>query len=88
MQAKKMISMSYELWQHHKLPKTIEMGEVLTMRDIYIISNLNPLTKSTSSSRSTEFRYSPIELLSIDHEDHSNQREYSHKLCDETSIQF
>ena len=28
----------------------------LTIRDIYINSNLNPLTKSTSSSRSTEFK--------------------------------
>ena len=29
---------------------------ILTMRDIYINSNLNPLTKFTSSSRSTEFK--------------------------------
>ena len=53
------------------------------MRDIYINSNLNPLTKFTSSSRSTE-RYPPMEHLSNDHEDHPNQHENSHKLCDET----
>ena len=29
---------------------------ILMMRDIYINSNLNPLTKFTSSSRSTEFK--------------------------------
>ena len=28
----------------------------MEMRDIYINSNLNPLTKFTSSSRSTEFK--------------------------------
>ena len=28
---------------------------IFSMRDIYINSNLNPLTKFTSSSRSTEF---------------------------------
>ena len=33
---------------------TLEL--VLTMRDIYINSNLNPITKFTSSSRSTEFK--------------------------------
>ena len=29
---------------------------ILTMRDTYINSNLDPLTKFTSSSRSTEFK--------------------------------
>ena len=29
---------------------------ILSMRDIYINSNLNPLTKFTRSSRSTEFK--------------------------------
>ena len=29
---------------------------ILAMRDIYINSNLNPLTKFTSSNRSTEFK--------------------------------
>ena len=48
----------YGLWQQHKLLKTMEMrfDLILTMRDIYINSNLNPLTKFTSSSRSTEFK--------------------------------
>ena len=32
------------------------MNEILTMRDININSNLNSLTKFTSSSRSTDFK--------------------------------
>ena len=32
---------------------------ILAMRDIYINSNLNPLTKFTSSNRSTEFKDIP-----------------------------
>ena len=56
------------------------------MRDIYINSNLNPHTKFTSSSRSTEFKDGrpPMEHLSNDHEDCPNQHENSHKLCNET----
>ena len=48
----------YELWQRHKQLKTMEMNEAgpdISMRDIYINSNLNALTKFTSSSRSTKF---------------------------------
>ena len=48
---------------------------ILAMRDIYINSNLNPLTKLTSSSTSTEFK---------DHDDHPNQIKISHKQCDVT----
>ena len=59
------------------------------MRDIYINSNLNPLTKFTSS------RAAAVEALSLnisshgtslknDHEDHPNQHKNSHMLCDET----
>ena len=46
----------YKLWQQHRQLKTMEMNEaylVFSMGDIYISSNLNPLTKFTSSSRST-----------------------------------
>ena len=50
----------YKLWQQHKLLKTIEISEVWsdTYREIYIYINsyLNPLTKFTSNSRSTEFK--------------------------------
>ena len=57
---------------------------ILAMRDIFMKSNLNPLTKFTSSNKSTEFlRYPPSEYLSNDHKDHPNQHENSHKLCDE-----
>ena len=52
------------------------------MRDTYIDSNLNPITKFTSSNRSTEF--APMEHLSNDREDHPNQQNNSHKLCNET----
>ena len=51
-----------EPWQQHKQLKTMEISEawsdtlILTMKDIYIIFNLNPLIKFISSSRSTEFK--------------------------------
>ena len=44
------------------------------MRDIYIISNLNPLTKFTIRNRS----------IDIDDEGHLNQQDNSPNLCDET----
>ena len=44
---------------------------ILMMRDIYINSNLNPLTNFTSSSRSTEFSH--------DHEEHPNKHNNSKK---------
>ena len=34
----------------------VRLDLILSMRDIYINSNLNPLTKFTSSSRSTKFK--------------------------------
>ena len=46
------------LWQQHKQLKTMEVSEMwpdISMRDMYISSNLNPLT--SSSSRSTEVKY-------------------------------
>ena len=55
---------------------------ILTVRDIYINSNLNPLTKFTSSSsRSTKFK---VEQLSNDKKDHPNQHKNSNKPRDET----
>ena len=42
---------SWKPWGH------VRLYLILTMRDIYIISNLNPLIKFTSSIRSTEFEY-------------------------------
>ena len=60
---------------------------IFFMRDIYINSNLNPLIKFTSSSRSTEFkRYHPMEHLLSDHKECPNQNENSHKLCNEMGI--
>ena len=49
----------YELWQHLKQLKPwrwVSLDLILLKRDIYIISNLKPLKKFTSSSRSTEFK--------------------------------
>ena len=58
------------------------------MRDIYTNSDLNPLTKFTSSSRSTEFKdgylYHPMEHHSNDYKKCPHQHENSHKLCNET----
>ena len=34
----------------------MKLDPIFTMMDIYINSNLNPITKFTSSSRSTEFK--------------------------------
>ena len=47
----------YELWQQHKLSKTIKMSEV-SMRDICINSNLNPLTKFTRAADSLSLKIS------------------------------
>ena len=53
---------------------------ILTMRYIYINSNLNQLTKFISSSRRTEFK----DILPNDHEDLLNQHKNSHKPHGET----
>ena len=56
-QTKKVISMNYgsstSCW---KPWRSVRFDLILTMRDIYINSNLNPLTKFTSSSRSTDLK--------------------------------
>ena len=56
---KKSISMTYGSSTSSWKPwRWVRFDLILTMRDIYINSNLNPLTKFTSSnSRSTEFKY-------------------------------
>ena len=54
---------------------------IFSVRVIYIISNLSPLAKFTSSSRSTKLKDILPRNISNDHEDHPNQRENSHKLC-------
>ena len=54
---KKMISMNYGSSTRSIKPwRWVSLDLILTMRDIYINSNLNPLTKFISSSRSTEFK--------------------------------
>ena len=79
-----------EPWQQHKQLKTMEISEawsdtlILTMKDIYIIFNLNPLIKFISSSRSTEFKDTLFEHLSNYNIDHPNQHKNSHKLYNET----
>ena len=42
----------------------VRLDLIVMMRDIYIIYNLNPLTKFTSSSRSTEFEYFLASIIS------------------------
>ena len=42
-----------------------------------------PLTKFTSSIRSTKFKDPPMEHLSNDHQGHPNQHKNSNKQCNE-----
>ena len=57
MQMKKVISINYgsntSIW---KPWRWVRLNMILSMRDIYINSNLNPLKKFISSSRSTDFK--------------------------------
>ena len=48
----------YEPWQQHKLLKTTEMrfDLILTMRDIYINSNLNPLKCSLAAAEALSLK--------------------------------
>ena len=56
-QTKKVISMNYSSSTSSWKPwRWVRLDLILTMRDIYISSNLKPLTKFTSNSRSTEFK--------------------------------
>ena len=50
------------------------------MREMYINSNLNPLTAATEA----ELWKSLMEHLSNNHEDRPNQHEKSYKLCNDT----
>ena len=53
---KKKVSMNYSSSKSSwKLWRWLRLDLVLLMRDIYISSNLKPLTKLTSSSKSSEF---------------------------------
>ena len=67
-----------------KIMEMSDVGQILTMRDIYINSNPNPPAKFTSSSRSTEFKDILPWNISNYHKDHPNQHENSHKPRDET----
>ena len=54
---KKKISMNYDSSTTSWKPRRwMRLDLILSMRDIYINSTLNPLTKFTSSSRSTDFK--------------------------------
>ena len=56
-QTKKVISMNYGSSASSWKPwRWVRLDLILLMRDIYINSNLDPLTKFTSSSRGTEFK--------------------------------
>ena len=59
-QTKKEISMNYgSSTSSSKLWTWVRLDLIFSMRNVYINSNLNPLTKFTSSSRSTKFKYIP-----------------------------
>ena len=74
---------SNELWQQLK---TMEMSRAWSgTYDDEGYSNLYPLTKSNSSSRTTEFKdIFPWKVSQIIIKTGPNQHENSHKLCDET----
>ena len=56
-QTKKVISMNYGRCTRDWKPwRWMRLDLILTMRDIYINPNLNPLTKFTGKSRSTQFK--------------------------------
>ena len=56
-QTKKVISMSYNSSTSSWKPwRWVRLDPIFSMRDIHIISNLNPLTKFPSSSRSTKLK--------------------------------
>ena len=56
-QTKKVISMNYGSSERSWKPRRwMRLDLIFSMRDIYINSNPNPLTKFTSSSRSTELK--------------------------------
>ena len=72
-ETRKVISMNYGSSTSSWKPwRGVRLDLILMMKDIYINSNLNPLTNL------------PIEHLSNDHKDCPNQCKNSHKLCDET----
>ena len=61
---KKMISMNCGSSTICWIPwRWVRLDLMLTVRNIYINFNLNPLTKFSNSSKSTEFRYPPTEHL-------------------------
>ena len=79
-QMKKVISMKYGSSTSNWKPwRWVRLDLIFSITDIYINSNLNPLTKLTNSSRSTK-----LKDLSNNNEDCSNQHKNSHKLCNET----
>ena len=92
-QMKKENSMNYDgssksSWKRQRWVRLVLM---LIMRDIYINSSMNPLTKFTNNSRSTAFKDMPLyricppmEYLSNDHEGCSNRNENSHKFGSKT----
>ena len=73
------------------MQKTMEMIEVWPdayNEDMYINSILNPLTKLTNSSRSTEFKDILQWNISQMIKDHPSQHKNSQRLCDEIGILF
>ena len=84
-QRKKMISMSYSSTKSCWKPwRWVKFDLILMMRDIYINSNLNPLTNFTSSRlEALNIKISSCGHLSNENEDHPSQHENSYKLCSE-----
>ena len=85
-QTQKVISVNYSLSTSSWKPwRWVRLDLILLMRDIYINFNLNPLTKFTSSSRSTEFKdILPGNISQMITKTKSSPHKNSHKSCDET----
>ena len=61
----------------------VRLSLIFTMRDICINSNLDPLTKFSSSSRSTTFKNILHGTFSNDPKDHPCQHKNNQELCNE-----
>ena len=85
----KKIKNFYELWQQHKLLKTMGMSEITWYLRWGIYTSIPTWTNSQNSLAAAEALSLKIsshgtEHLWNYHKDHPSQHKNSHKLCDET----
>ena len=84
-QTKKMISMSYDSSTSSLKPwKWLRLDLTLTMRDMYIDSNLDHSQNLPAEAEAPSLKIFSHRTSSNYHEDCPNQHQNSHKLCDDT----